>query len=60
MKKTAMQLKTIADRLYGIRLPAAEVAAINTILVCAGELNALADQAEKTEETKEAEQTEEK
>lgn len=57
MKKTAMQLKTIADRLYGIRLPAAEVAAINTILVCAGELNAMADQAEKTEET---EQTEEK
>lgn len=55
MKKTAMQLKTIADRLYGIRLPAAEVAAINTILVCAGELNAMADQAEKTEETEQTE-----
>lgn len=36
--KTAMQLRTIANRLYGIRLPAIETEAINSILASAGDL----------------------
>lgn len=44
--KTAMQLKTIASRLYGIRLPAVETEAINTILASAGDLFRIADHLE--------------
>ena len=60
MNKTAMQLRTIADRLYGIRLPAFETGATNTILMSAAELNKLADEAEKENAPEKAENAEEK
>lgn len=60
MNKTAMQLRTIADRLYGIRLPAFETGAINTILMSAAELNKLADEAEKENAPEKAENAEER
>lgn len=47
MENIPMQLRTIADRLYGVRLPAYETGAINTLLASASDLNAIAQQMEE-------------
>ena len=51
MENIPMQLKTIADRLYGVRLPAYETGAINTLLASASDLNAIAQRLEETAKT---------
>ena len=47
MENIPMQLRTIADRLYGVRLPAYETGAINTLLASAGDLTAIAQKMEE-------------